>query len=125
MSSAASSTISGWGWRSRWTSRTSARDSTFPSSVPLLEPALTMSGTESRVALVTGGSRGIGRACALALAAGGCDVAVNYRRDADAAGETVRAVEALGRRAVAYQASVDVMEDDEAMAVSVLDDFGA
>jgi 3-oxoacyl-[acyl-carrier protein] reductase len=79
---------------------------------------------EGRVALVTGGSRGIGRACALALAAAGCDVAVNYRRDADAADETVRALEGLGRRAVSYRASVDVMEDDEAMAQAVLDDFG-
>jgi len=79
---------------------------------------------EGRVALVTGGSRGIGRACALALAGSGCDVAVNYRRDEDAAGETVRAIEKMGRRAVAYRASVDVMEDDEAMAQSVLDDFG-
>jgi NAD(P)-dependent dehydrogenase (short-subunit alcohol dehydrogenase family) len=79
---------------------------------------------EGRVALVTGGSRGIGRACALALADAGCDVAVNYRRDADAADEAVRAIEARGRRAVAYRASVDVMEDDEAMARSVLDDFG-
>jgi NAD(P)-dependent dehydrogenase (short-subunit alcohol dehydrogenase family) len=84
-----------------------------------------MSGAQSRVALVSGGSRGIGRACALALASAGCDVAVNYRRDADAAGETVREIERLGRRAQAYQASVDVLEDDERMAGAVLDDFGA
>jgi 3-oxoacyl-[acyl-carrier protein] reductase len=83
-----------------------------------------MSDTGTRVALVTGSSRGIGRACALALADDGCDVAVNYRRDAEAAQETVRAIEAKGRRAVAYRASVDVLEDDEAMAQAVLDDFG-
>ena len=83
-----------------------------------------MTMTEGRVALVTGGSRGIGRACALALAAAGCDIAVNYRKDTEAADETVRAIEARGRRAVAYRASVDVLEEDEAMAQAVLDDFG-
>lgn len=77
-----------------------------------------------RVVLVTGGSRGIGRACALAMAADGCDVAVNYRRDEEAAAEVVSAVEALGRRAKTYRASVDVVEDDEVMARAVLADFG-
>ena len=69
-----------------------------------------------RVALVTGGSRGIGRAICLALAEDGADVAVNYRRDAAAASETVAAIEALGRKARAYQASVD---DFDALSVMV------
>jgi NAD(P)-dependent dehydrogenase (short-subunit alcohol dehydrogenase family) len=81
-------------------------------------------GLEGRVALVTGGGRGIGRAIALTLAREGADVAVNYRRDEDAAKETVNEVEALGRRAIAYRASVDDAGDDEAMASAVLGDFG-
>jgi NAD(P)-dependent dehydrogenase (short-subunit alcohol dehydrogenase family) len=54
-----------------------------------------------RVALVTGASRGIGRAIALELAREGAHVAVNYRKQAGAAADTVRAIAALGRRAVA------------------------
>lgn len=79
----------------------------------------------SRVALVTGGSRGIGRGCALALAADGFDVAVNYRRDEDAAHEVVAAVEALGRRCRSYRAAVESAEDDERMVEAVLADLGA
>jgi NAD(P)-dependent dehydrogenase (short-subunit alcohol dehydrogenase family) len=79
---------------------------------------------EGRVALVTGGGRGIGRAIALGLAADGADVAVNYRRDEAAAIETVSEVEALGRRAVAYAASIGEYEACEAMVAAVLDDFG-
>lgn len=55
-------------------------------------------------ALVTGGSRGIGAAIAIALADKGADVAITYERSADRAAEVVRAVEAKGRRAVAIQA---------------------
>jgi 3-oxoacyl-[acyl-carrier protein] reductase len=55
-------------------------------------------------ALVTGASRGIGAAIAKALAAEGADIAITYEKSADAAAEVVRAVEALGRRAVAIQA---------------------
>jgi 3-oxoacyl-[acyl-carrier protein] reductase len=79
---------------------------------------------DRRVALITGGSRGIGRACALALAGDGCDVAVNYRRDADAARDTVRAIESLGRRAIACLASVESPEADEAMVATVTAELG-
>ncbi|MEW6581720.1 MAG: 3-oxoacyl-[acyl-carrier-protein] reductase [Actinomycetota bacterium] len=58
------------------------------------------------VALVTGASRGIGAACARALAEAGFDVGVAYVGDADGAAATVAAVEALGRRAVAHRADV-------------------
>jgi NAD(P)-dependent dehydrogenase (short-subunit alcohol dehydrogenase family) len=77
-----------------------------------------------RVALVTGASRGIGRGIAIALARAGADIAVNYTRDADAAAETVAAIEALGRRAKAYQASVDDYVACEAMVAAVAADFG-
>jgi NAD(P)-dependent dehydrogenase (short-subunit alcohol dehydrogenase family) len=75
--------------------------------------------------LITGGGRGIGRAIALGLAEDGADVAINYRKDADAAAETVAEIEKLGRRAVAYGASVDDQAACTTMVEQVLADFGA
>jgi len=60
----------------------------------------------SRIALVTGASRGIGKAIALALAEAGADVAVNYRARRDEGEATAQAIRALGRKAVALQADV-------------------
>lgn len=77
-----------------------------------------------RVALVTGGGRGIGRAIAVGLARDGADVAVNYRKDADAARETAAEIQALGRTARIYPASVDRFEECEALVAQVLADFG-
>ena len=77
-----------------------------------------------RTALVTGGSRGIGRAIALALAEAGADVAVNYRRDKAAANQTVDEIKAMGRRAKAYSASVENWDEDVAMVADVVKDFG-
>ena len=80
---------------------------------------------EARIALVTGGGRGIGRAIALGLAEDGADIAINYRRDDEAAQETVAEIEKLGRRAIAYSASVDDLAACEQMVAQVLSDFGA
>jgi NAD(P)-dependent dehydrogenase (short-subunit alcohol dehydrogenase family) len=63
-----------------------------------------MSELLGRRALVTGASRGIGAAIALALAEKGADVAITYERSAQQAGEVVKAIEALGRKAIALQA---------------------
>ncbi len=79
---------------------------------------------DGRVALVTGGGRGIGRGISELLAAEGATVAVNYRKDIDAADETVAAINAAGGAAKAFAASVDDEAQDAAMVDAVVAEFG-
>jgi 3-oxoacyl-[acyl-carrier protein] reductase len=69
----------------------------------------------NRIALVTGGSRGIGRAIAIELARSGADVALSYLTRRDDARETQAAIEAIGRRAIAVQADVSRADDVAAL----------
>ena len=79
---------------------------------------------KGKIALVTGGSRGIGRAIALKLAEAGCDVAVLYAGRRDAAEETVQQLQGLGARAICVQC--DVSDENQAAAAfkQVSDELG-
>lgn len=79
---------------------------------------------EGKKALVTGASRGIGRAIALALAAEGADVAVNYAGSEAAAKEVAAEIEAMGRKAVVIQADIASNEMSTAMIDKVVEEFG-
>ena len=79
---------------------------------------------KDRVALVTGGGRGVGKGISLSLAAAGASVAVNYRRDEESAAETVREIEALGGKAIAFPASVDDYEQNAQMVADIERDLG-
>jgi 3-oxoacyl-[acyl-carrier protein] reductase len=78
---------------------------------------------ENKVAVVTGASRGIGRAIALELARRGARVVVNYHRNAEAAAEVVAAIEAAGGQATAVQADVGDFEQAAALIRAALDAF--
>jgi len=79
---------------------------------------------KGKVALVTGGSRGIGRAIALRLAENGCDIAINYMRNKTAAEETVAELKARGVTARAYKANVGDEEQLHHMFEYFEKDFG-
>ncbi|MFC4775429.1 3-oxoacyl-[acyl-carrier-protein] reductase [Paenibacillus sp. GCM10023252] len=80
---------------------------------------------EGKNALVTGASRGIGRAIAIALAEAGADVAINYSGSEAAAAETAQAVEALGRKAIMIKANVGKADECDAMVKEVIEQFGS
>ncbi len=77
-----------------------------------------------KVALVTGGSRGIGRAIVLALAGAGSDVIINYRIDRESADEVAELAGKLGVRAVISQADVSNREQVFGMVEKVIGEFG-
>lgn len=77
-----------------------------------------------RVALVTGASRGIGKAIALALAKEGARVAINYAHQADKAEEVVREIEALGGQALAVRADVGSTRESQDLVERVLSVWG-
>jgi 3-oxoacyl-[acyl-carrier protein] reductase len=77
-----------------------------------------------RTALVTGGSRGIGRAIALRLAGQGADVAFSYRGNEAAASATVGDIEALGRKGLAVQADVSDPDAADGLVKAVTEAFG-
>jgi 3-oxoacyl-[acyl-carrier protein] reductase len=77
-----------------------------------------------KAALVTGGSRGIGRAIAHRLATQGADIAFSYRGNEAAAKEAAAEIEALGRRAAAIQGDVSDPESAEAVVKAALDAYG-
>jgi len=80
---------------------------------------------KDQIALVTGGSRSIGREIALGFAREGADVALNYVQDTDAAQHTVREIEAFGRRALAVKADTSKSEEVAAMVSEVWDTLGS
>ena len=80
--------------------------------------------SESPVALVTGGSRGIGRGIAIGLGAAGYDVVVNYATRPDAAEEVVGQIAAAGSRAVAAKGNVGAAEDRQGLVRTALEAFG-
>jgi 3-oxoacyl-[acyl-carrier protein] reductase len=79
---------------------------------------------KNRIALVTGGSRGIGAAVAIALAKAGADVAVNYRERADAANAVCSEITGMGRKAIAVQADASVAADVRRMVAEVEANLG-
>ena len=77
-----------------------------------------------KVAVVTGASRGIGRAIALELAHRGASVVVNYRSNVDAAHDVVDTIERDGGRAIAVQADVGDCDQAKALIQTAIDTFG-
>jgi len=83
-----------------------------------------MKDLNNRIALVTGGSRGIGAGIAIALAKAGADIAVNYRQKADAAKAVCSEIVGMGRKALPVQADVSLAADVKRMITEVEESLG-
>jgi 3-oxoacyl-[acyl-carrier protein] reductase len=79
---------------------------------------------EGKVALVTGASRGIGRAIAISLAQAGANIAVNYAGNESAAADVVAHIESLGRKAIKIRANVGSSDEVDAMVKLTLETYG-
>jgi 3-oxoacyl-[acyl-carrier protein] reductase len=79
---------------------------------------------QGRVALITGGSRGIGRATAILFAKANADVAITYHVNENAAKSTLEEIQRLGRKAIAVKGNVGKSEDVKRMVKEVMDYFG-
>lgn len=79
---------------------------------------------ENKVAVVTGSSRGIGKAIAIEFAREGCDVVINYLRSASSAREVANFIEGLGRKAVVVRADVSSKSDVRRLFSRVVSEFG-
>jgi 3-oxoacyl-[acyl-carrier protein] reductase len=79
---------------------------------------------KGKVAIVTGGSRGIGRSIALDLGANGADIALTFKTRADAAEDVVKKIEFFGRKAKAYQCDSASFAEVEKTAQAIIADFG-
>ena len=80
---------------------------------------------KGKTAVVTGASRGIGRAIAIKLATLGVNIVVNYRNSYDAVQEVVKEIQALGARALAVQCDISSFKDVESMMKKSLEEFGS
>jgi 3-oxoacyl-[acyl-carrier protein] reductase len=79
---------------------------------------------EGKVAIVTGGSLGIGSAIALALGKAGCDIAINYRKHHDEAKAIVEEIKGMGQRGMVVKADVSKTEDAQKMVENVVNELG-
>jgi len=79
---------------------------------------------QNKVALVTGGSRGIGKAIALALGGEGANVAFTYKSASSAADDVVRALQATAQKAVAYQSDAKRLDEATSVVERVVKEFG-